>query len=98
MRGKQNILVFPDFFAGTIPACAGETAKLPHTTCGPRDYPRVCGGNVMLDPDGGGLSPRVLGKRLDRHPRGPLFGTIPACAGETLPIFRKGTFMVPSKD
>ena len=71
--------------AGTIPACAGEPARLPRRGRHRTDYPRVCGGTYIakryLEEDAG-LSPRVRGNpngdvRAEGDP-----GTIPACAGE----------------
>ena len=78
---------------GSIPACAGEPARLitghPPSTV----YPRVCGGtccttsNRLSHP---GLSPRVRGNPPPRPPgrHGPR--SIPACAGEPY----EGTIMV----
>ena len=69
----------------SIPACAGEPARLRAVAGQPQVYPRVCGGTcpAMLVPAYfSGLSPRVRGN-LDaglRRRRG--IRSIPACAGE----------------
>ena len=100
VRGKLGHFAVPQERPRTIPACAGETKRPSSPSPGRWDYPRVCGGNVtsiVRALIGVRLSPRVRGKlegearRIDGH------GTIPACAGETLPIFRNGC-TVPSED
>ena len=70
---------------GSIPACAGEPAKVEGTPLRSRVYPRVCGGTMAAFNETvsrAGLSPRVRGN----HRRCEGFGTfnrsIPACAGE----------------
>src|SRR5690606_19674307 len=74
--------------AGTIPACAGEP---PPPIDIPRllwDYPRVCGGTVIVwvrKFPHVGLSPRVRGNHsLGKHDDADS-GTVPACAGEPRP-------------
>ena len=66
VRGK--LLLFPARLRpnGSIPACAGETARLAALTAGGTVYPRVCGGNTgqgFAAVRYCGLSPRVRGKR-----------------------------------
>ena len=65
VRGKLTRFAGGDDLAGAIPACAGETPRRPHDPVYLRGYPRVCGGNGLVE--GGtiqarGLSPRVRGK------------------------------------
>ena len=48
-------------------------------------YPRVCGGTMVIGPDGSpywGLSPRVRGNRASGEGVCEQHGSIPACAGE----------------
>ena len=50
-------------------------------------YPRVCGGNITIAggmQPSGGLSPRVRGKRDFADLSADTWGSIPACAGETM--------------
>ena len=71
----------------SIPACAGETPKPSFFIVSIRVYPRVCGGNLGRNENrttGGGLSPRVRGKRLRRQTSNWAKWSIPACAGETV--------------
>ena len=86
VRGKHPPAPLVATGCRSIPACAGET--MPSTQSGRRRrvYPRVCGGNVNGIPTaspGGGLSPRVRGKRWPRRRRLSRRRSIPACAGET---------------
>ena len=58
------------------------TSQTPHWAV----YPRVCGGNPGVRagyPPGGGLSPRVRGKRYKYRRNLISARSIPACAGET---------------
>ena len=69
----------------SIPACAGEPQTLRRKNCGPRVYPRVCGGTTSPRPNtrpAMGLSPRVRGNRHCQIRAGTGTGSIPACAGE----------------
>ena len=70
----------------SIPAWAGETAQAQPGQVNQEVYPRVGGGNAVVDklpPDSGGLSPRGRGKRWSSgNPPSPS-GSIPAWAGET---------------
>ena len=70
----------------SIPACAGETGGVTHIVTREGVYPRVCGGNPgepWLRAGGGGLSPRVRGKRQIAAGAPGAAWSIPACAGET---------------
>ena len=72
--------------AGSIPACAGETARRIPAPPQAEVYPRVCGGNDVLRSSGRqakGLSPRVRGKLTGLSEDYQRLGSIPACAGET---------------
>ena len=74
--------------AGSIPACAGETSPPRDYSGEPMVYPRLCGGNggpVDFQLFAGGLSPLVRGKQNSQADLRSSFGSIPACAGETLP-------------
>ena len=75
VRGKPDTTDICRIAAGSIPACAGETARLHSEILCAEVYPRVCGGNAYRSPDSQatkGLSPRVRGKPLpgDRLYRG----------------------------
>ena len=70
---------------GSIPACAGEPARMTSASLPAGVYPRVCGGTSHgIDPcdPASGLSPRVRGNPDPRALRRARFGSIPACAGE----------------
>ena len=70
---------------GSIPACAGEAASDSIFSMRFRVYPRVCGGSLPASGDvwgGGGLSPRVRGKRDAGAHVNAERRSIPACAGE----------------
>ena len=86
MRGKHWYKVDGGGGGRSIPACAGETDGLLAGDGRRRVYPRVCGGNAAPrrpSTSGGGLSPRVRGKRRARNWQPAPPGSIPACAGET---------------
>ena len=74
----------------SIPACAGEPARAHPRATSRGVYPRVCGGTTPTKSGGtaaSGLSPRVRGNLpgvVAGHRRN---GSIPACAGEPIPIF-----------
>ena len=84
---------FPvDAHCGIIPACAGNTLKLPTRSTYGRDHPRVCGEHFMkLDGTLAltGSSPRVRGTPVVRQGKGQVRGIIPACAGNTSHIHAK---------
>ena len=85
VRGNPGYAVRRPGRRRSIPACAGEPARLWTGRGSTRVYPRVCGGTpdrvtpIALPP---GLSPRVRGNR--DNPLGAVYdaGSIPACAGE----------------
>ena len=69
-----------------IPACAGKTRRACGPESRPRAHPRVCGENILVQPEAGrprGSSPRVRGKLPVDVDSGVLGGLIPACAGKT---------------
>ena len=68
-----------------IPACAGQPAAPRMRRPPPGAYPRVCGATSIgfaMDDGVKGLSPRVRGNRLRTTDAVPIFGPIPACAGQ----------------
>ena len=72
--------------AGSIPACAGESAGAAPPVVGGGVYPRVCGGifkvarlRALLR----GLSPRVRGNPAPKETPRTKARSIPACAGES---------------
>ena len=70
-----------------IPAWAGKTSALAHTTPRARAHPRVGGENAGADDESaalGGSSPRGRGKRGDEKNSADASGLIPAWAGKTL--------------
>ena len=74
----------------SIPACAGETPRSQAARAGRWVHPRVCGGNSgrqrFVTPISG-PSPRVRGKPGSTYHQTLQKGSIPACAGETVPRF-----------
>ena len=69
----------------SIPACAGEPRNSPTPYPLVKVYPRVCGGTISRIHRiyaRNGLSPRVRGNLGFDDPRGRLYRSIPACAGE----------------
>ena len=88
VRGKPSMAIGLLDGSRSIPACAGETGMAFEVQDGCRVYPRVCGGNLALNPNFPpfrGLSPRVRGKRILQIAVETYCGSIPACAGETMP-------------
>ena len=74
---------------GSIPACAGEPPQWGRTPPRAGVYPRVCGGTPSVPHVGvviRGLSPRVRGNRRRCGRTCPGRRSIPACAGEPLPL------------
>ena len=66
VRGKPSSPMLSLLLGRSIPACAGETILRAVFPPARWVYPRVCGGNTSHNPpapSGGGLSPRVRGKR-----------------------------------
>ena len=85
VRGNRLITAAHAARHGSIPACAGEPARMTTTLLSSRVYPRVCGGTpaeVVAEGVAGGLSPRVRGNRGGAGEGGGPHGSIPACAGE----------------
>ena len=86
VRGKPASTPAAGVPPGSIPACAGETRQGNLDESHFVVYPRVCGGNgdvwtKALNAEG--LSPRVRGKPGDMYLPRDVWGSIPACAGET---------------
>ena len=74
---------------GSIPACAGEPHCRRHSGNPRGVYPRLCGGTSRIHPQvtrGDGLSPPVRGNRGGQPAAPPAAGSIPACAGEPMPL------------
>ena len=70
VRGKPGVAPAVRIAAGSIPACAGETAGVSTVADRGRVYPRVCGGNRIGQAFAAtrrGLSPRVRGKPYHVH-------------------------------
>ena len=91
VRGNPQDRAHDTAHHGTIPACAGEPNTAPPFPCRILDYPRVCGGTFRNKPfagDAGGLSPRVRGNHMMNALSVKRSRTIPACAGEPLPIHK----------
>ena len=89
VRGNREMTDTQQIKEGTIPACAGEPPLFTPFLSYTKDYPRVCGGTVELDfvpVEERGLSPRVRGNHINYYEVGDTSGTIPACAGEPLPV------------
>ena len=78
---------------GIIPARAGFTALRPSHAGPRRDHPRsrgVYGNGAIISGCLYGSSPLARGLRRRNHPRQPVMGIIPARAGFTRPIARRG--------
>ena len=89
VRGKLGAALVPICPPGSIPAGAGETTAPGITMPAGGVYPRGCGGNVRRWQSAwakAGLSPRVRGKRIDPARPQVWAGSIPAGAGETVPV------------
>ncbi len=85
-RGKHALRAVELAGVGPIPACAGETAQHRWLTIPPGAYPRMRGGNFIVDGESRtltGLSPHARGKLVFHADQGTKKGPIPACAGET---------------
>ena len=89
VRGNQIGSCGAQFRLRSIPACAGEPAPGGLCRQEAKVYPRVCGGTLNAQNQIAaqqGLSPRVRGNlRADPAPHTHT-GSIPACAGEPLPV------------
>ena len=85
VRGNPSRTFRESRILRSIPACAGEPARLCAHCIPHRVYPRVCGGTRNLThalEHRQGLSPRVRGNPLKTILRYGRHGSIPACAGE----------------
>ncbi len=83
---------------GTIPACAGSTADPVSGAAGGWDHPRMRGehsAEVSRYSRDRGPSPHARGARPRRRRRERGDGTIPACAGSTIP---RGKSRAPARD
>ena len=73
VRGNLSVRGITDYYAGSIPACAGEPGRRRGASALFEVYPRVCGGTsalIALRSVASGLSPRVRG---NPGSRGKLF-------------------------
>ncbi len=89
VRGKLGCDHPVVIITGSIPACAGETETLRRAFGAAGVYPRLCGGNFDVETGEAvswGLSPLVRGKRTVKSSDIEEKGSIPACAGETVPV------------
>ena len=85
-RGKRHVRRNVPPARGIIPACAGETPAGAIELQGPRDHPRLRGGNTpssLSSATSSGSSPLARGKPPPGTGRRRPHGIIPACAGET---------------
>ena len=86
-RVRGNLLAYAvrNLRNRSIPACAGEPARVCRQESAEQVYPRVCGGTHLLpfySDAGQGLSPRVRGNLLRFQGNTIVHRSIPACAGE----------------
>ena len=91
MRGNPNAPGRFQSNQGSIPAYAGEPTLAGRQSGLSRLYPRVCGGTHGASHPKArstGLSPRMRGNRVFVSPRQPIFGSIPAYAGEPARVCR----------
>ena len=89
VRGKPHARRVGPRLHGLIPACAGKTADPEAKRLARTAHPRVCGENLIRQPEAGrprGSSPRVRGKRRGRVRVEAPSRLIPACAGKTLSL------------
>ena len=89
VRGSRPAGVRRRLPAGSIPACAGEPRTRCRCSSPGRVHPRVCGGATQeqtASPSPDGPSPRVRGSRGGASDVHAELGSIPACAGEPLPL------------
>ena len=89
VRGNPLLLTDMAPHIGSIPACAGEPTSNRTSLTPLAVYPRVCGGTQMssMPTDSpAGLSPRVRGNRWAATNARTQTRSIPACAGEPLPL------------
>ena len=85
VRGNPFLPLRVSHVRRSIPACAGKPSVDFGILGADMVYPRVCGetGTVSSSRASSvGLSPRVRGNRAGIAGAGPVFGSIPACAGK----------------
>ena len=89
VRGNHCLLCELERYTRSIPACAGQPTYSNMQSNRTRVYPRVCGATRRdawpTAPDCG-LSPRVRGNRLDGGALLRRSRSIPACAGQPIPV------------
>ena len=88
MRGKLPGVAGQDWRLRIIPAHAGQTACATCRASDRTDHPRACGANssaVSKVSAMAGSSPRMRGKRRERHEQRHRRRIIPAHAGQTRP-------------
>ena len=86
MRGTLCVIVATPYFAGIIPAYAGNTSCTMMIIPLPWDHPRVCGEHNMFSqpiPYEKGSSPRMRGTPVPPAISNSSAGIIPAYAGNT---------------
>ena len=87
-RGRPGFVKGVGMASRSIPACAGETPQPPGRQALSWVHPRVRGGDAVYghgDAMVSGPSPRARGRHQQGGDQRPASGSIPACAGETLP-------------
>ncbi len=92
VRGNRWVTTLSTKRLWSIPACAGEPTESGRTSHFSRVYPRVCGGTsgtAAASARTWGLSPRVRGNPIDQAERERERGSIPACAGEPVLLYRR---------
>ena len=90
--GEPASSPMPNTSSGSIPACAGEPWNCWAALSTATVYPRVCGGTISKICDARkstGLSPRVRGNLFPRFIAATCSRSIPACAGEPVPVGRQ---------
>ena len=100
VRGNRRKLRRLRTRRGSIPACAGQPARIRARFILNWVYPRVCGATVFtvfVQRVSRGLSPRVRGNRSVFQSLRVLFGSIPACAGQPVaqPLFQLRQWVYP---
>ncbi len=91
VRGTRNRTELPVAARRIIPACAGNTRPHYQHARPVRDHPRVCGEHFTGLTTGFqtlGSSPRVRGTPIVLDKQRAITGIIPACAGNTAPLYR----------
>ena len=89
VRGNPSTQLFTCPASRSIPACAGEPLDDSDSTEPFKVYPRVCGGTLKRRRrrlKRQGLSPRVRGNPYPCVPVPARVWSIPACAGEPVPV------------